>query len=673
MIPHFVGGRWYTPDGEGNAHHDATTGCEIFRVSTTPTDLTAALVHARDAGSPALRALSRQQRARRLREIARLVGRDRSGLTELSRSLGSTPADAADDLDRGLLALRHYAAAVAGRLPDVEAAADKLLVCGEPAGLTTAGPVVAQPIAVDRPGVALHINGFSLPLSTALAQLARTCLAGMPGIVRPAGRTAQLVVRLIALITEAGILPEGALQMVSGPVRLPDSFIAQDLVSFTGTRANAARLRARLLDLTVEPRSDIRAEPLNCAILGPETRVGDPAFRMFVDRLISVMTSHAGQSAGAVRRVFVPAGLLGQVAEATVTALARVPIGDPADSGVRMGPLIDRDHLLAVRRRVEALRCAADPVVGPGDRVGAIGGDAGPGAFMAPVLLVARPESDPRALHTVEAFGPVSTLIPYRTAEDVAAALSRGRDGLSSWLVTEDPGSARDLVRAIAPWHTRIEVAGAGTPPAAPGRPGVAECLSQLHGQLASVVLEGSPTMAGAVTGRWVRGGERVFPDVNPLGQFLEDLRPGDSLATGRRVVTRADIDRFTELTGDRFYAHANEAAATRNPVLRGIVAHGSLVIGMATGLFATDAPGPVLANLGLADVAFLAPVRPGDELAVTLTAKEITPRPNTAHGEVRWEIEVANQDGLPVARYDLLALTARTPSNPSIRKEATC
>ena len=278
MISHLVGGRWYTPDDEGSAHHDATTGCEIFRVSTARTDLTAALVHARAVGLPALRASSRQQRARQLRVIAALLGRERTGLADLSGSLGATSADAADDIDSGLMAIRHYAAAVAGELPDMDASADKVLVRGEAAEVAAGGRVVAQPIAVDRPGVALHINGFSLPVGTALKQFARSHLAGMPSILRPAGRTAQLVVRLVELIVAAGVLPEGALQAVSGPVRLPDCFTAQDLVSFTGTRANAARLRARLLGLTVEPRCDIAAEPLNCAVLGPDTavRIGSP-------------------------------------------------------------------------------------------------------------------------------------------------------------------------------------------------------------------------------------------------------------------------------------------------------------------------------------------------------------------------------------------------------------
>lgn len=672
MIPHFVGGRWYTPPDQGSSHHDATTGREIFRVSATPTDLTVALRHARTTGLPAVQATSRQQRARQLREIARLLGRERAGLSELSRSLGATPADAAGDLDNGLSAIRHHAAVVAGRLPDLDACSDKLLVHEEP-DVSADGAGVTQPILVDRPGVALRINGFSHPLGTVLDQLAGSHVSGMPSILRPAGRIAQLVVHMVKLIVEAGILPDGALQVVCGPVRLPDCFTAQDLVSFTGTRANAARLRGRLADLSVEPRSDIDAEPLNCAILGTDTKAGNPAFGLFVDRLVSVMTAHAGQSASAVRRVFVPAGLLDEVAAATVAALAGVRIGDPAESGAGMGPLVDRDHLRAVRRNVLRLTSVATPVDGSRDTYRTPDDDPQTGAFQEPLLLVRRPESDPRPLHTVEAFGPVSTLIPYATAGDLAAALALGRGGLTSWMVTEDLDAAVSVVRTVAPWHRRIEVLGPDRRPERRARPASAEYLRHLHSQMAAALLVGRPTTVSAVTRRWVRGGDRVFHDVNPLGRYLDDLAVGDSLVTGRRTVTRADIDRFTVLTGDRFYAHANEAAARRNPVLRGIVAHGSLVIGMVTGLFVSDEPGPVLANLGLENLVFLAPVRPDDVVGATLTAKEITPRPNTAHGEVRWEVEVTNQDGVPVTRYDLLALTARSPSDPSTRKEDAC
>ncbi|MFD7134473.1 aldehyde dehydrogenase family protein [Streptomyces sp. NPDC059894] len=676
MIPHYVGGRWYTPDDKGRAHHDATTGCEIFRVSTARTDLTAALRHARSVGSPAVRSLSRQRRARQLRELVRLLGRDRAllgELSELSGALGATPADAAADIDGGVLTVRHHAAAVTGLLPDADAAEDKVLVHGEAAEVARGAGVVSGLTTVDRPGVALHINGFSLPVSTVLEQFALSYLAGLPSVVRPAGRTAALVTRLVESVVAAGVLPEGALQTVSGPVALPDCFTAQDLVSFTGTRATAARLRARLLRLTVEPRCHFAAEPLTCAVLGPDAAPDDPAFHRFVDRLVAGLTAHAGQSAAAVRRAFVPAGLLDRVAQATAAALADVTVGPPAAPGVRMGPLVDPAHRDTVRRAVRELSGAAATVTGSADRAEVTGGDPRTGAFMAPVLLAARPDADPRPLHTVEAFGPVGTLIPYRTADEIAAGLSLGRGGLRGWLVTGDPAAARTLVHAIAPWHERVEVVEPAARPTPRTGPGAAECLRRLRAQQAAVVLESSPTVSGAVTNRWVHGGARVIHDTHLLGRHLDDLRVGDALVTGRRTVTRADIDRFTRLTGDRFYAHADEAAAARNPVLRGIVAHGSLVIGLATGLFVTEGPGPVLANQGLENLVFLAPVRPGDELTVTLTAKEITPRPGTDHGEVRWEVEVANQDGLPVTRYDLLALTAKRASDAPITKENAC
>jgi oxepin-CoA hydrolase/3-oxo-5,6-dehydrosuberyl-CoA semialdehyde dehydrogenase len=663
MIAHYVGGRWHTPEGRGRAYRDAATGCEVFRVATVRADLTRALGYARSVGLPAVRASNRQQRARHLREIARRVDRERAQLAELAGVLGATPADAADDIDGGIAALRHHAAAVVGELSDTGAPGDKVLLLGDAAAVAGDGGVTAQLMAVDRPGVALRINGFSLPVGTVLEQFARDYLAGMPCIVRPSGRSAQLVARLVELIVGAGVLPAGALQLLCGPIQLPDCFSAQDLVSFTGTRRNAARLRARLPELSVEPRCAVAAEPLNCAVLGPDTAAGDPAFRFFVERLVSVLTSHAGQSAAAVRRAFVPMPLLDPVAEATAAALAQVRVGHPAARGVRMGPLIDLAHREAVRRSVGRLSGAATTVFGSTDRVDVVGGDPELGAFMSPVLLAARSAADPRALHGVEAFGPVSTLIPYRAVEEIAAGLALGRGGLHSWLVTEDPAAAREFVHVLAPWHARIQVVGPGARRAPDTGLGTAECLRHLHGHLAPVLLEASPAVSSAVTGRWVPGAERAFGETHPLRRYLDELRIGDALVAGPRVVTRADIDQFTGLTGDRFYAHADEAAATGNPILRGIVAHGSLVIAVATGLFVTTEPGPVLANRGLENLVFLAPVRPGDALTVTLTAKEIRPRPNTDHGEVRWEVEVVNQDGRAVVRYDLLALTAKSPA----------
>jgi oxepin-CoA hydrolase/3-oxo-5,6-dehydrosuberyl-CoA semialdehyde dehydrogenase len=164
----------------------------------------------------------------------------------------------------------------------------------------------------------------------------------------------------------------------------------------------------------------------------------------------------------------------------------------------------------------------------------------------------------------------------------------------------------------------------------------------------------------GAITGRWVPGAERTASDVHPFRKPLARLRVGDTVVAGPREVTLADIEHFAEFTGDTFYAHTDEVAAKRNPLFGGIVAHGYLVVSFAAGLFVSPEPGPVLANYGLENLRFLTPVRAGDRLTVTLTAKQITPRENADYGEVRWDVDVTNAERDSVAKYDLLTLVAK-------------
>jgi oxepin-CoA hydrolase / 3-oxo-5,6-dehydrosuberyl-CoA semialdehyde dehydrogenase len=666
MIRHYVAGQWQTPADHGTAHNDAASGVEIFRVSAERVYPAAAIGHARAVGLPTLRALSFLERAQQLKELARHLNRCRSGFAELSAALGATADDAADDFDGGLRALRHYANAVSRALPGSGPTGGGVLggtgfVVDEPEGETVGrdSRYTAQRLAVGRPGIALQINGFSLPVRTALEKFAQAYLAGMPSVIRPSSRTAAVVAWLVEGIVEAQVVPDGSLQLLTGPIRLTDCFTAQDLVSFTGTRACARLLHESVADLGVEPRCEFATEQLNCAVLGPDVAPGTAAFRLFVGRLVAGLTSHAGQTTDAVRRAFVPSRLMDEVADAVAAALADVRVGGPAEPRVGMGPLIDVRHRRVVRNSVERLSAVADVLFGENDRARTVGGDPAAGAFMSPVLLRARSAAGQREIHQTEAYGPASTLIPYRSASEIGAGLALGRGGLRSWIVTSDPDMARELTSAIAPWHSRIQVVDPALPPDQDTAPDAVECLRQLRNHLGEVTVEASPQVSGAVSDRWVPGAERRITTTHPLRIYLNELRVGDSVVAGPRLVSRADIDAFADLTGDHYYAHTDEAAAAGNPLFGGIVAHGHLVLSLATGMFVTPEPGPVLANRGLENLRFLAPVRPGDELTVTLTAKEIALRPGADRGDVRWHVAVTNQHALTVARYDLLTVTA--------------
>ncbi|MFC6083904.1 phenylacetic acid degradation bifunctional protein PaaZ [Sphaerisporangium aureirubrum] len=665
-------GSWHVPRDEGVPLRDAATGEEVARFSTAGTDFAAALGHGRRVGGPALREMTFHRRAALLKSLALHLREHREDLYGPSLRTGATPADARFDVDGGIGVLFSYASRGRRELPD-----DTLLPEGPAEPLGKGGGFAARHVMTPMRGVAVQINAFNFPVWGPLEKLAQAFLAGMPSLIKPAPQTAYVTVALMELIVGSGVLPEGAVQLFCGDARgLLDHLTEQDLVAFTGSAATARALRAHPVVAARAVRFTAEADSLNCSILGPDAVPGGAEFDLFTGQLVTEMTVKAGQKCTAIRRALVPAPLLGPVTDAVAARLSAVTVGHPADPATRMGPLVSLGQRDEVRRAIKELTAAGALVFGDPDRVEVTGADPGTGAFLSPILLRAGDPDRPEP-HEVEAFGPVSTLMPYTSAEHAVELAARGRGSLAGSVVTGDPAFAREMVLGLAPWHGRLlvldataaaESTGHGSPLPAlvhggPGRAGGGEELGGIRGVLRHMhrtAVQGSPATLAAVTGRWTPGAPRATGGPHPFRKHLEDLRPGDSVVAGPRRVTLGAIERFAELTGDTFYAHMDEEAARANPFFDGRVAHGYLIVSLAAGLFVDPAPGPVLANYGLEDLRFRAPVYPGDELTVTLTAKHIDPREGAPYGEVRWDAEVVNQDGAAVATYDVLTLVAR-------------
>ena len=675
VLRSYVSGAWTEPADDGRPVLDAVTGEEVARVSSAGIDLPAALAYGRSTGGPALRELTFHQRAALLKSLGLMLREHRPELYALSARTGATLGDAKFDVDGGIGVLLSYASKARRELPN-----DTILAEGAVEPLGKAGTFVGQHILTPLHGVAVQINAFNFPVWGPLEKFAPAFIAGVPSLVKPATQTAYLTARLVELIVASGLLPEGSLQLVCGGVGdLFDHLGGQDLVSFTGSAATARQLRAHPAIVERSIRFNAEADSLNCSVLGPEAGPGTPEFDLYVRQLVAEMTVKAGQKCTAIRRALVPAALAGQVAEAARDRLAKVVVGNPAEEGVRMGALAGLEQREEVRRAVKALLSAGRIVSGDPDHVDVVGASAERGAFMAPLLLQA---DDPGRAepHQVEAFGPVSTIIGYRDTDpvtDVIDLAARGRGSLVGSIVTADASFARDVVLGLAPWHGRLlvldredgaESTGHGSPlptlvHGGPGRAGGGEEMGGIRGVLHHMqrtAVQASPRVLSAVTGRWIPGAERSTDGGHPFRKPLTDLRIGDTVVAGPRPVTLADIENFAEFTGDTFYAHMDEDAARANPFFDGRVAHGYLIISFAAGLFVQPDPGPVLANYGLENLRFLTPVYPGDELTVTLTCKQIIPREDAGHGEVRWDVDVTNQDGKSVATYDVLTLVAK-------------
>lgn len=672
----YVCGNWTAGAKEGVPLLDASTGAPVAFIDSSGIDFASTLAYGREKAGPALRRLSFHERAAMLKALGLALMERKEEFYALSASTGATRADSWVDIDGGIGTLLSYASKGRRELPNT-----RVLVDGDVETLARDGTFAARHILSPLQGVAVHINAFNFPCWGMLEKLAPTLLAGMPAIVKPASQTAYLTELVVRRMIDTGILPEGAVQLISGSVGdLLDHVDGQDVVTFTGSATTGRKLKSHPAVIGNSVRFTMEADSLNASVLGLDAGPGTEEFDLFVKEVAREMTSKAGQKCTAIRRVIAPRAHCDALVAALGERLGKTVLGNPADENVRMGPLASLDQRTEVRERIRDLLEDAEIVAGDPDTPRIISGDAESGAFLNPVLLYCDRPWEAKAVHDVEAFGPVSTVMPYDTGEEAVDLTRRGKGSLVASVFTNDPAFAEEVVLGMAPLHGRVLIGnrvssktstGHGSPlpglvHGGPGRAGGGEELGGMRGvkhYMQRTAVQGSPTMLSAVTGRWVADAEARSGGEHPFRKSLAELRIGDQLVTASRTVTLADIEHFANFTGDTFYAHMDEEAAKANPFFDGRVAHGYLIVSFAAGLFVDPAPGPVLANYGVDNLRFLTPVNPGDTLTVQLTCKEINPRADAEHGEVRWDCRVTNQNGVTVAQYDVLTMVAKTRS----------
>ena len=672
QLQSFIAGRWLCGTGNAATLRDATTGEVIASATSGGLEFAAALDHARRVGGPNLRRLTFHERAARLKALAKHLSGHKEALYGLSYATGATKSDSWVDIDGGIGTLFVYASKGMKELPD-----GHVYVDGAVETLSKSGGFLGQHILVPLEGAAVHINAFNFPVWGMLEKLAPALLAGVPAIVKPATATAYLTELAFRRIIESGLLPEGSVQLICGGVGdLFDHLTCQDIVAFTGSASTARKLRMHPAVVDHSVRFTAETDSLNSCILGPEAAVGTPEFDLFVREVVREMTVKAGQKCTAIRKAIVPAAQAAAVIDALRAELGKIVVGDPRREQVRMGPVASLAQRREVLERVSALERESEVVCGAGGPLSLAGADPDRGAFVAPTLLYCRDAAGAKAIHEVEAFGPVSTVVPYESLEEAIALARRGAGSLvGSVFTAEEPVAAR-LVLGLAPLHGRVlvvnrhcakESTGHGSPlphlvHGGPGRAGGGEEMGGIRGVLhymQRTAVQGTPDVLTAVTGRWVKGSRELDPGVHPFRKSFGELKIGDTFNSGEREVTVEDIERFAHLSGDHFYAHMDEAAAKRNPLFGGRVAHGYFLISAAAGLFVDPPLGPVLANYGIDALRFTQPVKPGERIKVRLSCKEKSLRIGQGYGEVRWDTEITNQDGHTVAAYDVLTMVS--------------
>lgn len=669
-------GRWVGPGEDAREIASAVTGQTIARAGSGDVSFEAMTNYAREVGGTNLRAMTFHQRAAMLKALAQYLNERRDPLYQLSFETGATQRDNLIDIDGGIATLFVYASKGRRELPDKH-----ILPEGNAEILAKGGAVLGQHVLTPLQGIAVHINAFNFPVWGMLEKLAPTLLAGVPAIVKPATASSYVTEACFRMMVDSGFLPNGAVQFVAGSTgNMLDLMTGQDVVSFTGSAETAKMLRTTPSIIESSARFIAEQDSLNASILGPDCGPETPEFDLFVREVVKEMTVKAGQKCTAIRRIIIPQNLVDPVAEALRERLATVRIGHPANEETRMGALVSQEQRRDVLDKVAQLSVHCETVLGNQDGFDVDGADREKGAFVAPVLLHCRQPHNAEIVHSVEAFGPVSTIVPYSDPEDAVSLTNRGQGSLVASVFTNDGSFARDVALGSASFHGRMLFvnrengrahSGHGSPlphlvHGGPGRAGGSEEMGGIRGvkhYMQRTAIQAGPDMLTAITGEWFKGAPVDETPPHPFRLAFDELDIGKTLHTAQREVTLEDIEHFAKFTGDTFYAHMDEEAAAANPFFPGRVAHGYLLLSFAAGLFVDPDPGPVLANYGLDNLRFIKPVSPGDVIRVQLTAKEKTRR-NPDYGEVRWAVEITNQDGDPVAQYELLTMNAMSGAN---------
>jgi oxepin-CoA hydrolase / 3-oxo-5,6-dehydrosuberyl-CoA semialdehyde dehydrogenase len=676
-LENYVQGNWVIGDGEGQLLYNAVTGDTISSASTKGLDFKSILEYGRNTGNPALRKMSFHERGNMLKALALHLRNHLDKFYRISYMSGATKADSWIDIEGGIGNL-FANASLRRKFPD-----ETFCIDGESHNLGKNNTFMGTHILVPKEGVAVHINAFNFPVWGMLEKIAVNLLAGMPAVVKPATVTSYLTEAVVKEIIASKILPEGALQLLCGSAGdLLDHVTSQDVVTFTGSASTGLLLKSHQRILSESVPFNMEADSLNCIVLAEDVTPDKPEWDIFIKEVRKEMTVKAGQKCTAIRRIFVPENKMEDVAKAVASSLAQTTIGNPLNEKVRMGSLAGQSQRNEVKTQVQKLLASSQIIYGSLDSVEVIDADAAKGAFLSPVLLLNEKPFAASEAHEVEAFGPVSTLMPYRNMDDAIALSKKGKGSLCSSIVTADYKLAKQYVIGAATHHGRIlvlniecakESTGHGSPlpllvHGGPGRAGGGEEMGGVRGikhYLQRTALQGSPTAITAITNVYQQYAKGNTDTIHPFKKKFNELQIGDQLITEKRIITSEDIDRFADLSGDHFYAHIKETDFNGTMFERQ-VAHGYFIISTAAGLFVDSyEKNPVLLNYGIDELRFTKPVYPGAEIHIRFTCKEKLPQDpkdenDIPKGIVKWLVEMIDETGEITGVATILTMVAK-------------
>jgi oxepin-CoA hydrolase/3-oxo-5,6-dehydrosuberyl-CoA semialdehyde dehydrogenase len=703
-LGNYITGNWITGDGEGQTLYNAVTGEAIGATSTKGLDFKSIIDYGRNVGNPALRKMTFHQRGNMLKALALHLQKHLPKFYELSYKTGATKADSWVDIEGGIGNL-FANASLRRKFPD-----DVICIDGESHNLSKQNTFMGTHILSPKEGVAIHINAFNFPVWGMLEKIAVNLLAGMPAIVKPATVTSYMTEIVVQEIIASNILPKGALQLLCGSAGDLLNYVdSQDVVTFTGSASTALMLKQTKSIVENNVPFTIEADSLNCIVLGEDVTPDTPEWDIFIKEIRKEMTLKAGQRCTGIRRIFVPQNKIEDVHIALGKALSQTVIGNPLNATVRMGSLAGQAQRNEVKEQVQKLLASSQIIYGSLDSVQVVDADADKGAFMSPILLLNElpwaelPWAEAQGQkgnpsHNIEAFGPVSTIMPYTNIDDAIALSKLGKGSLVSTIVTANYAAARQYVIGAATHHGRIlilnnecakESTGHGSPlpllvHGGPGRAGGGEEMGGIRGvkhYLQRTAIQGSPTTITAITQVYQPNAKACLPDSqgkdggkHPFKKYFEELQIGEQIITDKRIITSEDIDKFAELSGDHFYAHIKETNFD-GTMFTHQVAHGYFIMSIAAGLFVDSyEKNPVLLNYGIDELRFTKPVYPGAEVYIRFTCKEKLPNDkrivenpqdfkrgdDIEKGIVKWLVEFLDETDEITGVATILTMVAR-------------
>jgi oxepin-CoA hydrolase/3-oxo-5,6-dehydrosuberyl-CoA semialdehyde dehydrogenase len=676
-LENYILGNWITGDGEGQPLYDAVTGEAIAYATTKGLDFASVLRYGREVGNLSLRRLTFHERGRMLKALALHLMSQKEKFYQISYHTGATKADSWIDIEGGIGNL-FANASLRRKFPDLPYCTD-----GDPIGLSKAGTFMGHHLLVPKEGVAVHINAYNFPVWGMLEKCAVNWLAGVPAVVKPASITSYLTEAVVKEIIASNILPEGALQLICGSAGdMLNHVTAQDVVTFTGSKSTGLMLKSGKKILEECVPFNMEADSLNAIVLGKDVTPGSPEWDIFIKEVRKEMTVKAGQKCTAIRRIFVPEHLLEDASIALGKSLSQTTIGNPVNEKVRMGSLASKDQREEVKQNVQKLLASSQIVYGSLGDVELIDADATKGAFLSPLLLMSENPFQNEAVHEIECFGPVSTIMPYKDLSDAIALAKKGKGSLCCSIVTFNDKIATDFVVGAATHHGRIlvlnqecakESTGHGSPlpmliHGGPGRAGGGEEMGGVRGvkhYMQRVAIQGSPTTITAITQQYQPSARGTQTGLHPFKKYFEELEVGEQITTEKRKITSEDIDAFADLSGDHFYAHIKDTDFA-GTMFEKQVAHGYFIMSAAAGLFVDSyEKNPVLLNYGIDELRFTKPVYAGAEMYVRFTCKEKLPQDQKGEndipkGIVKWLVEMFDETNEHIGVATILTMVKR-------------